>query len=96
MRNFYKKINFNVRGLQWLGMLAENYGDLLLPREIGMQVAQMNVTDKWSIDEILEIVQIELEANEISANMAAVDKRILSQGRTPAGTRAFVVTNNSG
>ena len=90
LRSIYDKINVNVRGLQALGMPAENYGNLLIPiimarmpREITMQVARKTATDEWDIDEILGIIQTELEANEISANLAAADKRIRSQDVTP-------------
>ena len=101
LRSIYDKINVNVRGLQALGMPAENYGNLLIPiimarmpREITMQVARKTATDEWDIEEILGIIQTELEANEISANLAAADKRIRSQDVTPSRiqgtTKSFV------
>ena len=105
LRSIYDHINVNMRGLQALGMPPENNGNLLIPiimarmpREITMQVTRKTATDEWNIDEILEILQTELEANEISTNMA--DKRIRSQETTPAKSQygtmgAFVAANEN-
>ena len=53
LRIIYDHSNANVRGLQALGMPAENYGNLLIPiimarmpREKTMQVARKTATDE--------------------------------------------------
>ena len=70
-RFVYDKIRVHVRGLDSLGVAAEQYGSLLipiimskLPASIRLQVARKSTSEVWKIDELLEAIRKEVEARE--------------------------------
>ena len=73
LRAIYDKVCVNVRGLEALGVSAEQYGSFLipvimakLPVEVRLQVARITTNDVWKIDELIGIIKGEVEAREIS------------------------------
>ena len=58
----YDKVSIHVRGLESLGVTAEQYGSMLipvvmskLPTEIRVQIARLTSSEVWSIREMLEL-----------------------------------------
>jgi len=97
LRTIYDSINVHIRGLESLGITAESYGSLLIqiimakmPRDITLRVARKTSEDIWDIDEILEIIRKELEANEISSKIIATERRAerstQQRPKSPQGT----------
>ena len=73
LRYVYDKISIHVRGLESLGVSADQYGSLLipiimdkLPSEIKLQVARKATGEVWEINELLKTIQAEIEAREAS------------------------------
>jgi hypothetical protein len=73
LRYVYDKISIHVRGLESLGVSADQYGSLLipiimdkLPSEIKLQVARKATGEVWEINELLKTIQVEVEAREAS------------------------------
>ena len=55
LRYVYDKVTIHVRGLESLGVTAEQYGSMLipvvmskLPTEIGVQIARLTSSEVWS------------------------------------------------
>ena len=76
LRIIYDKIKINVRGLESLGVKAEQYGSFLipvimsrLPAEVRLHVARVSTKDVWEINELLKVIQAEVEAREMSDTM---------------------------
>ena len=83
LRFLCDKINVNIRGLEALGVRSEQYGSLLipiimakLPAEIRVQVARNTSQDVWEIDSLLDFIQGEIEAREISEKIKAVTEQV--------------------
>ena len=79
LRYLYDKISVNVRGLEALGVKSQQYGSLLipiimakLPPEIRIHVARNTSQDVWEIEALLDLLQHEIEAREISEKIKAV------------------------
>ena len=77
------KINVNIRGLEAVGVNSEQYGSLLipiimakLPAEIRVQVPRNTSQDVWEIDSLLDFIQGEIEAREISEKIKAVTEQV--------------------
>lgn len=90
LRFLCDKINVNIRGLEALGVKSEQYGSLLipiimakLPAEIRVQVARNTSQDVWEIDSLLDFIQREIEAREISEKINAVTEQV----KHPSPTR---------
>ena len=73
LRLVYDKISVNIRGLESLVVSSNQYGSLLipvimskLPHEIRVQVARNTAREVWDMPELLEVIQQEVEAREIS------------------------------
>ena len=73
LRLVYDKIKVNVRGLETLGVRAEQYGSFLipiimakLPSEVRLQIARVTNKDVWEVEELLQVIKAEVEAREIS------------------------------
>ena len=84
LRAIYDKVCVNVRGLEALGVGAEQYGSFLipvimakLPVEIRLQVARITTNDVWKIEELLQIIKGEVEAREISDAVKVNEKKYL-------------------
>jgi len=62
LRLVYDKIYANVRGLEALGVKAEEYGSFLipvimakLPSEVRLQIARVTTRDVWKVDELSSV-----------------------------------------
>ena len=69
--NLYDRVESHIRSLLNSGSPQENYGPLLipivlekLPDDIKLQLSRKLGTDKWKIDEFLEILNKEIVARE--------------------------------
>ena len=83
LRHFYDKLSVNIRALEALGVKADQYGTLLipilmakLPPEIRVHVARNTTQDVWNIESILNVIQSEIEAREISDKVKAMASSI--------------------
>ena len=83
LRYFYDKLSVNIRALEALGVKADQYGTLLipiimakLPPEIRVHVARNTTQDVWNIESILNVIQSEIEAMEISNKVKAMTSSI--------------------
>ena len=83
LRFLCDKINVNIGGLEALGVKSEQYGSLLipiimakLPAEIRVQVPRNTSQDVWEIDSLLDFIQGEIEAREISEKIKAVTEQV--------------------
>jgi len=82
VRSIYDTIMVHVRGLESLGVSSEKYGSLLvpviisrMPEDIALQVARKTSEDVWDIREIMDIIQREIEAREVSKKITGQDRR---------------------
>ena len=73
------QLSVNIRALEALGVKADQYGTLLipilmakLPSEIRVHVARNTTQDVWNIESILDVIQSEVEAREISDKVKAM------------------------
>ena len=73
LRLMDNKIKVNVRGLETLGVRAEQYGSFLisiimakLPSEVRLQIARVTNKDVWEVEELLQVIKAEAEACKIS------------------------------
>ena len=71
LRNLYDRVESHIRSLLTAGIPQENYGPLLipivlekLPDDIKLELSRKLGTDKWKIDEFLEILKEEITARE--------------------------------
>lgn len=78
-RYLYDKISVNVRGLEALGIKSAQYGSLLipvimskLPPDIRIHVARNTSQDVWEIEPLLDLLQREIEAREMSERVKTV------------------------
>ena len=90
LRIIYDKIKINVRGLERLGVKAEQYGSFLipvimsrLPAEVRLHVARVSTKDVWEINELLKVIQAEVEAREMSDTMKIQEKKGTETTATP-------------
>ena len=101
----YHKINVNIRGLEALGVKSEQYGSLLipiimakLPAEIRVQVTRNTSQDVWEIDSLLDFIQGEIEARELSEKIKAATEQVQhpspSRNSLPTAGTFFGATSN--
>ena len=90
LRIIYDKIKINVRGLESLGVTAEQYGSFLipvimsrLPAEVRLHVARVSTKDVWEINELLKVIQAEVEAREMSDTMKIQEREGTETTFTP-------------
>ncbi|XP_078347108.1 uncharacterized protein LOC144632354 [Oculina patagonica] len=83
LRFLYDKISVNIRGLEALGVKSDQYGSLLipiimakLPAEIRVQMARNTSQDVWEIESLLDHIQSEIEAREISEKIKAATEQV--------------------
>ena len=83
LRFLYDKISVNIRGLEALGVKSDQYGSLLipiimakLPAEIRVQVARNMSQDVWEINSLLDLIESEIEAREISEKIKATTEQV--------------------
>ena len=82
LRVVYVKIKVNVRGLESLGVGADQYGSFLipvimskLPVDVRLHIARVSTKDVWEIKELLEVIRREVDAREMSETMKVHDKK---------------------
>ncbi|XP_046863237.1 uncharacterized protein LOC124456982 [Xenia sp. Carnegie-2017] len=87
LRYVFDQISVQVRGLDSLGVSANQYGSLLipiimskLPSEIRLQVARKATGDVWQIEELLKTIKFEVENKD--------------KPNKPSTAGTFVVTKN--
>ena len=87
LRYVYDKVSIHVRGLESLGVTAEQYGSMLipvvmskLPTEIRVQIARLTSSEVWSIREMLELIRKEVEAREASEHVKLNNEKKTAQG----------------
>ena len=75
LRFVYDNVSVHVRGLEALGVDSNQYGSLLipvimakLPPEVRVQIARNTTQDVWKKSDLLSVIQMEVEAREISEN----------------------------
>lgn len=106
LRFLYDKISVNIRGLEALGVKSEQYGSLLIPiimakvlDEIRIQVARNTSQDVWEIDSLLDLIQSEIDAREMSEKIKAATEQVKrpSSSKTPLPTAGtfFGATSNT-
>ena len=73
LRYMFDQIRVQIRGLESLGVKTESYGQLLipiimskLPSEIRLQVSRATEKEVWEIQELLDLIQKEIEAREMT------------------------------
>ena len=71
LRNLYDRVESHIRSLSTAGIPQENYEPLLIPivlekllDDIKLELSRKLGTDKWKIDEFLEILKEEIVARE--------------------------------
>ena len=102
----YDNIHASVRGLEALGIGAEQYGSFLipivmdwLPADVCLQIVRVTTKDIWEIDELLLVLRTEVEAREISDRIKANEVRNLfppSQLRNSRSTASALVAREVG
>ena len=107
LRLVYDKVHANVRGLEALGILANQYGSFLipvvmakLPADVRLQIARVTTKDIWEIDELLQVLRTEVEAREISEGVKVHEMRSSTtspnQHRSTRNTSFSMVTRDTG
>ena len=105
LRYVFDQISVHVRGLDSLGVSADQYGSLLipiimskLPSEIRLQVARKATSDVWQIEELLKTIKFEVEAREMSETTRSSEKvhnnKDKSNTNRTSTAGAFVVTRD--
>ena len=71
IRQLYDKTEIHVRGLQALGVEAEQYGSLLVPvlcnkvpQELRLIISRKFDTEDWNLDELLKVSKTDVEARK--------------------------------
>ena len=82
LRVGYDNIKVNVRGLESLGVGADQYGKFLipvimskLPVDVRLHIARVSTKDVWEIKELLEVIRREVDAREMSETMRVHHKK---------------------
>ena len=106
LRVVYDKIHINVRGLESLGVTADQYGSFLipvimskLPAEVRLQVARVTAKEIWEVQEILTVIKAEVEAREISDTIKINEKKTdgyMTRRMAPPSATALTVQARQG
>ena len=77
IRQLYDKTEIHIRGLQALGVEAQQYGSLLVPvllskvpQELRLIISREFDTKNWRLNELLKVFKTEVEARERCSSMA--------------------------
>ena len=97
LRLMYDKIHANVRGLEALGVKAEEYGSFLipvimakLPSEVRLQIARVTTRDVWQVDELFQVIKCEVEARELSDSVRVSEGKSESQADIASSIEALL------
>ena len=81
LRSVYDQINIHIRGLEALGVTADQYGSLLvpivmsrLPNQISLQIVRHTSQDVWTLGELLDLLRKEVEARELNDEVCIKEK----------------------
>ena len=107
LRLIYDKVSVNVRGLEAVGVKADQYESLLipvimskLPEEVRIQIARNTSKDVWEIGELLNVIQKEVEAREVCENIpinaSNLNKKYNGPGARDLGSAKALVASESG
>ena len=107
LRSIYDKVSVNVRGLEAVGVKADQYGSLLipvimskLPEEVRIQIARNTSKDVWEIGELLNVIQKEVEAREVCENIpinaSNLNKKHNGPGARDLGSAKALMASESG
>jgi hypothetical protein len=101
LRFLYDKISINVRGLEALGVNSSQYGSLLipvvmskLPQEVRIQIARKTTQEVWEMSPLLEVIQREVEAREISEGVKLTQEKPKSQTPKFPNASQFMVSGS--
>ena len=96
LRNLYDRVESHIRSLLTAGISQENYGPLLipivlekLPDDIKLELSKKLGTDKWKIDEFLEILKKEIVARKSCSFMKNQDHSEYQNYRFTTGSRVL-------
>ena len=85
LRQIFDNINGHICGLKSLGVKKENYGSLLIMiimkrmlKDIALPVSRETKSDIWSMKDILEITQKEIEARETCEFVGENEKKAVA------------------
>ena len=99
LRYIYDKISIHVRGLESLGVTAEQYGSMLIPvvtskllTKIRVQIARLTSPEVWSIREMLELIRNEVEAREASEHVKLNNQKKTAQSYSSNTSRIEIET----
>ena len=88
LRYLYDKISISVRGLENMGLSSETHGATWipivmgkLPTDVRVQVSRLISREIWSMNELLELLEREVEAREIG-EAAKISETTTSQTRS--------------
>ena len=104
LRAVYDKIMVHIRGLEALGVTAEQYGSLLIPvimtkfpSDIRLRIARETGREAWKIQPLLDMIKKEVEAREASEGAVVSTNR--PNGPVPRNppipSASSLVTNSS-
>ena len=81
LRSVYDQINIHIRGLEALGVTADQYASLLvpivmsrLPNQISLQIVRHTSQDVWILGELLDLLRKEVEARELNDEVCIKEK----------------------
>lgn len=97
LRFVYDKISINVRGLEALGVNSSQYGSLLIPvvmSKLRIQIARNTIQEVWEISDLLNVIQKEVEAREISESIKATIEKPKKQPSKPSTAAALLANGN--
>ena len=90
IRQLYEKIEIHIRGLQALGVEAQQHGSLLVPvllskvpQELRLIISREFYTGNWSLDELLKVFKTKVEAWERCNSMASTPSTTLEKKHPP-------------
>ena len=98
IRQLYDKTEIHIRGLQALGIEAEQYGSLLVPvllskvpQELRLIISRKFDTEAWNLDELLKVFKTEVEARE-RCHLMATTPSTTPERRPPKPTPISAAT----
>ena len=91
IRQLYDKTEIHIRGLQALGVEAQQYGSLLVPallskvpKELRLIISWEFDTENWSLDELLKVFKTEVEGRERCNSMSTTPLQLRTRNTHPS------------
>lgn len=105
LRFLYNKISINIRGLEALGVKSKQYSSLLIPIIMAKRPDKYEYKwqemsqDVWEIDSLLDLIQSEIDAREMSEKIKAAIEQVKhplsSKTLLPTAGTFFGATSNT-